>query len=386
MKNYFSSSFRLGVLGGGQLGKMLLAETQKFDIFTCILDASTEAPCAQICNEFHQGSLMDFDTVYNFGKKVDLLTIEIEHVNIEALKKLEDEGLEIYPQPTVLETIQHKGKQKDFFNENNIPTSPYKRFETLDLLKSELPELPFVWKSAQFGYDGTGVKIVRTESDIEELQDTPSITEDLIPFKNELAVIVARNKKGEVKTYPPVEMEFHPEANQVEYVICPARISEKVAAKATKVAMQVANSFEHIGLLAVEMFQTEDDEILVNEVAPRTHNSGHYSIEASYTSQFEQHLRSILNMPLGNTDSKVAGIMVNLVGSEGYSGPVIYENMEQVLAMDGVTPHIYGKKETRPFRKMGHITIVNDDLAEARAQAGIVKNLITVKSKTKNYE
>jgi 5-(carboxyamino)imidazole ribonucleotide synthase len=386
VKNYFSSSFRLGVLGGGQLGKMLLAETQKFDIFTCILDASAEAPCAQICNEFHQGSLMDFDTVYNFGKKVDLLTIEIEHVNIEALKKLEDEGLEIYPQPTVLETIQHKGKQKDFFNENNIPTSPYKRFETLDLLKSELPELPFVWKSAQFGYDGTGVKIVRTESDIEELQDTPSITEDLIPFKNELAVIVARNKKGEVKTYPPVEMEFHPEANQVEYVICPARISEKVAAKATKVAMQVANSFEHIGLLAVEMFQTEDDEILVNEVAPRTHNSGHYSIEASYTSQFEQHLRSILNMPLGNTDSKVAGIMVNLVGSEGYSGPVIYENMEQVLAMDGVTPHIYGKKETRPFRKMGHITIVNDDLAEARAQAGIVKNLITVKSKTKNYE
>ena len=381
MKNYFSSSFRLGVLGGGQLGKMLLTETQKFDIFTCILDASAEAPCAQICNEFHQGSLMDYDTVYNFGKKVDLLTIEIEHVNIEALKKLEEEGLEIYPQPAVLETIQHKGRQKDFFKMNGIPTSPYNRFETLAELKTNLPELPFVWKSAQFGYDGTGVKIVRSEEDINGLQDTPCIAENLIPFKNELAVIVARNKSGEVKTYPPVEMEFHPEANQVEYVICPARISDEVAQKATEVAMKVANSFEHIGLLAVEMFQTEDDEILVNEVAPRTHNSGHYSIEASYTSQFEQHLRSILNMPLGNTESKVAGIMVNLVGSEGYSGPVIYENMEQILAMDGVTPHIYGKKETRPFRKMGHITIVNNDLTEARKQAGIVKNLITVKSK-----
>lgn len=381
MKNYFSSSFRLGVLGGGQLGKMLLTETQKFDIFTCILDASPEAPCAQICNEFHQGSLMDFDTVYSFGKKVDLLTIEIEHVNIDALKKLEKEGLEIYPQPAVLETIQHKGRQKDFFSANAIPTSPFQRFETLEELKTNIPELPFVWKSAQFGYDGTGVKIVRTETDIEGLQDTPCIAENLIPFKNELAVIVARNKNGEVKTYPPVEMEFHPEANQVEYVICPARISDEVALKATEVAMKVANSFEHIGLLAVEMFQTEDDQILVNEVAPRTHNSGHYSIEASYTSQFEQHLRSILNMPLGNTDSKVAGIMVNLVGSEGYSGPVVYENMEQVLAMDGVTPHIYGKKETRPFRKMGHITIVNNDLAEARAQAAIVKDLITVKSK-----
>ena len=381
MKNYFSSSFRLGVLGGGQLGKMLLAETQKFDIYTCILDGSAEAPCAQICNEFHQGSLMDFDTVYNFGKKVDLLTIEIEHVNIEALKKLEKEGLEIYPQPAVLETIQHKGRQKDFFQENNIPTSPYKRFETKEELKKALPELPFVWKSAQFGYDGLGVKIVRTPEDVENLQDTPCIAENLIPFKNELAVIVARNKKGELKTYPPVEMEFHPEANQVEYVICPARISEEVAKKATQIAMQVANSFEHIGLLAVEMFQTEDDQIVVNEVAPRTHNSGHYSIEASYTSQFEQHLRSILNLPLGNTDSKVAGIMVNLVGSEGYTGPVVYENMDKVLAMDGVTPHIYGKKETRPFRKMGHITIVNDNLAEARAQAAIVKGLIKVKSK-----
>ena len=381
MKNYFSSNFRLGVLGGGQLGKMLLTETQKFDIYTVILDGTADAPCAQICNEFHQGSLMDFDTVYNFGKKVDLLTIEIEHVNIDALIKLEAEGLEIYPQPSVLKTIQHKGRQKDFFVENNIPTSPHKRFATLEELKNSSLQFPFVWKSAQFGYDGTGVKIVKSENDLNQLTDTDCIVEDLIPFKNELAVIVARNKSGEIKTYPVVEMEFHPEANQVEYVICPARISEEVALKARTVALKVAEAFEHIGLLAVELFQTVNDEIIVNEVAPRTHNSGHYSIEASYTSQFEQHVRSILNLPLGDPESKVAGIMVNLVGEEGFSGNVVYENMEEILKMDGVTPHIYGKKETRPFRKMGHVTIVNNNLAKARKTAEKVKNTIRVISK-----
>ncbi|MDX1829392.1 MAG: 5-(carboxyamino)imidazole ribonucleotide synthase [Lutibacter sp.] len=378
MKNYFSSNFKLGVLGGGQLGKMLLTETHKFDIYTCILDTSKDAPCAQICNEFYQGSLMDFDTVYNFGKKVDLLTIEIEHVNIDALFKLQEEGLEIYPQPQVLEIIQNKGKQKDFFVENNIPTSPHQRFKRLNELKKGTLKFPFVWKSAQFGYDGTGVKIVKNEADLNTLNDTDCIIEELIPFKNELAVIVARNKNGELKTYPVVEMEFHPEANQVEYVICPARISDEVARKAQDIALKVANSFKHIGLLAVELFQTEDDEILVNEVAPRTHNSGHYSIEASYTNQFEQHVRSILNLPLGNTSSKVAGIMVNLVGEEGYSGNVVYKNMGQILKMDGVTPHIYGKKQTRPFRKMGHVTIVNNNLNEARKIAEKVKNTIRV--------
>ncbi|WP_372792585.1 5-(carboxyamino)imidazole ribonucleotide synthase [Lutibacter sp.] len=381
MKNYFSSNFKLGVLGGGQLGKMLLTETQKFDIYTSILDNSTEAPCAQICNEFHLGSLMDFDTVYNFGKKVDLLTIEIEHVNIEALLKLENEGLEIYPQPSVLQIIQHKGRQKDFFVKNKIPTSPHKRFSTIKKLKNERLKFPFVWKSAQFGYDGTGVKIVKNQNDINTLADVECIIEELIPFKNELAVIVARNKNGEIKTYPVVEMEFHPEANQVEYVICPARISAEVAEKAKNIALKVAESFQHIGLLAVELFQTENDEILVNEVAPRTHNSGHYSIEASYTNQFEQHLRSILNLPLGNTGSKVAGIMVNLVGEEGFSGDVFYENMEEILKMDGVTPHIYGKKQTRPFRKMGHVTVVNNNLNEARKIAEKVKNTIRVISK-----
>lgn len=380
--NYFSSDFKLGILGGGQLGKMLLTETRKFDIQSLVLEPSEEAPARYSCNGFYKGSLMDFDTVYQFGKMVDLLTIEIENVNLDALDKLKEEGLPIYPSPKTLRLIQNKGKQKDYYVSNNIPTSPHLRFVDLNDLRNALAkdelEFPFVWKCAQFGYDGNGVKICRSALDLVKLPDVECIAEEMVPFKNELAVIVARSVSGEVKTYPVVEMEFHPEANQVEYVICPARIDEKVAQKATEVALKVSEAFNHVGLLAVEMFQTEDDEILVNEVAPRPHNSGHYSIEASYTSQFENHLRAILNLPLGNTDSKVAGIMVNLVGEEGYSGQVVYENIEKIMAINGVTPHIYGKRETRPFRKMGHVTIVNENMTEARKIAEEVKNSIRV--------
>lgn len=380
--NYFSSDFKLGILGGGQLGKMLLAETRKFDIQTYVLDASKEAPCQFGATKFFLGSLMDYDTVYQFGKMVDVLTIEIENVNLDALDVLEEEGLKIYPSPKTLRLIQNKGRQKDFYVENNIPTSAHQRFVDLNELKKALEkdelEFPFVWKCAQFGYDGNGVKIVRSTMDLIDLPEVECIAEQMVPFKNELAVIVSRSVSGAVKTYPVVEMEFHPEANQVEYVICPARIDEKVADKAQKIALKVSDAFHHIGLLAVEMFQTEDDEILVNEVAPRPHNSGHYSIEASYTSQFEQHIRAILDLPLGNTDSKVAGIMVNLVGAEGFSGPVVYENIEKIMAINGVTPHIYGKRETRPFRKMGHVTIVNENMTEARKIAEEVKNSIRV--------
>ena len=385
--NYFSSDFKLGILGGGQLGKMLLTETRKFDIQSLVLEPSEEAPARYSCNGFYKGSLMDFDTVYQFGKMVDLLTIEIENVNLDALDKLEEEGLPIYPSPKTLRLIQNKGKQKDYYVSNDIPTSPHQRFVDLNDLRTALTkdelEFPFVWKCAQFGYDGNGVKICRSALDLVKLPDVECIAEEMVPFKNELAVIVARSVSGEVKTYPVVEMEFHPEANQVEYVICPARIDEKVAQKATEVALKVSEAFHHVGLLAVEMFQTEDDEILVNEVAPRPHNSGHYSIEASYTSQFENHLRAILNLPLGKTDSKVAGIMVNLVGEEGYSGQVVYENIEKIMSIDGVTPHIYGKRETRPFRKMGHVTIVNEDMTEARKIAEEVKNSIRVISEVK---
>ena len=380
--NYFSSDFKLGILGGGQLGKMLLSDTRKFDIQTYVLDPSDEAPCKIACNQFFKGDLMDFETVYNFGKLVDVLTFEIELVNLEALVKLEDEGLKVYPSPKTLKLIQNKGIQKDFYIQHTIPTANYKRFPNLksvvfDILDSKL-KLPFVWKCTEFGYDGNGVKVIREISDLDNLANVECIAEEMVPFKNELAVIVCRNPSGDMKTYPVVEMEFHPEANQVEYVICPARIDDKVAEKARAIALNVSEKFNHVGLLAVEMFQTEDDEILVNEVAPRPHNSGHYSIEASYTSQFENHLRAILDLPLGNTDSKVAGIMVNLVGEEGFSGDVIYENIEKILGWDGVTPHIYGKKQTRPFRKMGHVTIVNEDINEARRIAEDVKNTIRV--------
>ena len=380
--NYFSSNFKLGILGGGQLGKMMLYDTRKFDIYTCVLDPSAEAPARLACDEFTVGDLLDFDTVVNFGRTVNVLTIEIENVNVDALETLENEGVKVFPSAKMLRTIQNKGTQKLFYRDNNIPTADFSRFaytsEIDEAIENGGLSYPFVWKSTRFGYDGTGVKVVKHVSDLEHLPNVECIAEDLIRFKNELAVIVARNEKGDLKTYPAVEMEFHPEANQVEYVICPARIPDAIAKKAELVALKSAKAFEHVGLLAVEMFQTETDDIIVNEVAPRPHNSGHYSIEASYTSQFEQHLRCVLGLPLGNTQSKVAGVMVNLVGAEDYTGNVLYKNIEKILAMNGVTPHIYGKKQTRPFRKMGHVTIVNEDITVARDVAEKVKRTIEV--------
>src|SRR5699024_8089732 len=382
MKNYFSSDFKLGILGGGQLGKMLLYETRKYDIQTHVLDPNPEAPSKIACNYFEEGDLLDYETVYNFGKKVDVLTIEIETVNVEALEALEKENVVVFPSSKTLKTIQDKGIQKEFYQENKIPTAAFKNYESkAELLKDveeKQVEFPFVWKSRKGGYDGRGVSVIKTKADLQELSDGACLAEKLIPFKNELAVIVARNSDGEVKTFPVVEMEFHPEANQVEYVICPARIEKTVELKARKLAEKISDTFEHVGLLAVEMFQTEEDEILVNEVAPRPHNSGHYSIEAAFTNQFEQHLRAILNLPLGNTESKVGGVMVNLVGEEGFEGQVHYQNIEKIMKLPGVTPHIYGKKITRPFRKMGHVTIVNKDLSKAREIAEEVKNTIKV--------
>jgi 5-(carboxyamino)imidazole ribonucleotide synthase len=368
--NYFSSNFKLGILGGGQLGKMLLTETRKMDIYTRVMDASMAAPCRIACNEFVQGDLMDYNAVYEFGKQVDVLTIEIENVNVEALKQLEKDGIKVFPSGKTLETIQNKAKQKLFYIDNNLPTAPFTRFAYKDEISTAIEHqvltLPFVWKSAQFGYDGSGVKIVRTEEDLKNLPNVECIAEDIIPFKNELAVIVARNLSGDVRAFPVVEMEFHPEANQVEFVICPARIDGKVAKKAEDIALKVSEALKHVGLLAVEMFQTQEDDILINEVAPRPHNSGHHTIESSFT------------FPLGRTDSKVGGIMVNLVGAEGFSGNVVYQNIEAIMNMDGVTPHIYGKKQTRPFRKMGHVTIVNENINEARKVAAEVKVQIKV--------
>ena len=382
---FFSSNKILGILGGGQLGKMLLYTTRQWDVTTHVLDPNPSAPARLACNLFVKGDLMDFDTVYAFGKQVDVLTIEIENVNVEALKKLEQEGVQIYPQPHVLETIQNKCRQKKFYEHHQIPTAPFSEFENLEQLNEAVAKgqlsFPFVWKSAAMGYDGYGVSIVRSNADIAALQAGPCMAEEFVPFDKELAVIVCRNPSGEIATYPVVEMEFHPTANQVEYVLCPARIDSILATKARKIAMQVSAAYGHVGLLAVELFLTQDGEILVNEVAPRPHNSGHYTLEASYTSQFEQHLRALLNLPMGQTDSMVSAVMVNLVGKTGHQGNVFYKNIDQILTLEGVSPHIYGKKETRPFRKMGHVTIVHPKIETARSIAEQVKETVEVISK-----
>jgi 5-(carboxyamino)imidazole ribonucleotide synthase len=382
---FFSSKQTIGILGGGQLGKMLLNTTRQWDLQTKVMDPSAEAPARIACNHFFQGDLMDYQTVVDFGKEVDVLTIEIENVNADALATLEQQGVKVYPQAAVLKVIQNKCHQKQFYQKNKIPTASFQLFNSKEELKDAvgrgLISFPFVWKSESMGYDGYGVQIVRSNQNLEEIKEGACMAEELVAIEKELGIIVCRTPKGETRCYPCVEMEFHPEANQVEYVLSPARISKEVAKKAEEIALAVSKAFQHVGLLAVELFLTKDGEIWVNEVAPRPHNSGHYSIEASYTSQFEQHIRALLDLPLGNTANKVSGVMVNLVGKEGHNGPVHYKNIEHILAIEGVNPHIYGKKETRPFRKMGHITIVNKELSVARKIAEDVKETIEVITK-----
>lgn len=372
----FSSDFRLGILGGGQLGKMMLYTTRKWDVQTYVMDKDDTAPAFEGCTVFFEGDIMDYEAVMEFGRQVDVLTIEIENVNVQALQDLEDEGIAVSPSAKVLNMIRNKATQKTFYEEYNIPTAPFEILEAAD--SNTKRDFPFIWKSAEGGYDGKGVKVIRSKADLIDLPAVECIYEDMVDFEMELAVIVARNAKGDMKTYPVVEMEFHPEANQVEYVICPARITDDVSKKARDLALKVSTAFDHVGLLAVEMFLTKTGEILVNEVAPRPHNSGHYSIEGAVTDQFEQQVRCVLNLPLGSTDTVLPAVMVNLVGAEGHKGNVIYDGIEDILAMDGVTPHIYGKKETRPFRKMGHVTIVAKEIEKARELAEVVKGKIKV--------
>ena len=385
MTHYFSSDFKLGILGGGQLGKMMLYDTRKFDIQTYVMDPNPEAPSKIACNHFETGDLMDYDRVMEFGKQVDLLTFEIESVNVKALEDLEAYGVKVYPSAATLNKIQNKSVQKEFYKANQIPTADFMTYPSLDALKKDVSEgkvnFPFVWKSSTGGYDGKGVSVIKSKKNLEALPDGDCLVEELIDFKTEIAVIVARNVSGNIKTYPVVEMEFHPEANQVEYVLCPARIEPSIAEKARNLAQLVSNSFEHVGLLAIEMFLTQDDNIIVNEVAPRPHNSGHFSIEGSYTNQFEQHLRAILDLPLGETLSKTNSVMVNLVGDKNHTGDVVYQGIQTIMDMPGVTPHIYGKKQTRPFRKMGHVNIIHSDIKEARKIAEHVKSTIKVISK-----
>ena len=380
MNQPFYGNFKLGVLGGGQLGRMLIQEAINYNISVGILDPDDNAPCKEIASEFKKGSLNDFDTVYTFGKQVDLLTIEIENVNVEALEKLEKEGLKVYPQPSVLRMIQDKGLQKNFYKENNIPTADFFLIENKDEILKYASYFPLMQKLRKGGYDGKGVTKLSDVKKLEKAFIEPSVLEKLIDFEKEISVIVARNASGEIKTFPVVEMDFNPEANLVEFLFSPADISNELIIKATEIAHEVASKSGIIGLLAVEMFVTKQGEILVNEIAPRPHNSGHQTIEGNITSQYEQHLRAILDLPLGSTKITLPSVMINLLGEKGFEGDAQYEGLEDVLKIEGVNIHLYGKKTTKPFRKMGHVTVVDESLEVARQKAKMVKEKLKIKA------
>lgn len=381
-QNYYSSNFTLGIVGGGQLGKMLLQETRRLDIATNVLDPSPVAPCRIGCNAFTQGSLTDYDSVLSFGRNCDVITIEIENINTDALKQLASEGKKVFPQPEVIELIKSKITQKEFYAKNSIPTAAFQVFQSKQDLLAAFEQdkftLPSVWKVATGGFDGRGVEVLKEARQLQTLPDAPCLIEELVPFEKELAVVVARSASGEVKAFPTVEMDFHPTANLVEYVFSPGLIPANVSEQARSLAVHVAEKLGVVGILAVEMFITQNGKLLINEVAPRVHNSGHLSIEGNYSSQFDQHLRAILDLPLGETATLKPAVMVNLVGEENHTGPVCYEGIEEIMKMPGVYVHLYGKAETRPFRKMGHVTIIADELNQARERAKVVKETIKV--------
>ncbi|MFC5284710.1 5-(carboxyamino)imidazole ribonucleotide synthase [Pedobacter alpinus] len=374
------SQTRLGILGGGQLGRMLIQETINYNISVSILDPDADAPCKNICDYFEVGSLGDYETVYNFGKNLDLITIEIEKVNIEALEELEKEGVLVYPQPRIIRLIQDKGLQKQFFKENDIPSSPFQIFNTKEQLIEANLHFPYIQKLRKDGYDGKGVKKIENETDLENAFEQPSLVENLIDFEKEIAVIVARNPNGEIKTFPMVEMDFNPDANLVEFLISPSTYSFEIQQNAEEIAKHIAESLNFVGVLAVEMFLTKDHQILVNELAPRPHNSGHQTIEGNFTSQFGQHIKAIFNLPLGNTDAIANAVMINILGEKGYEGVAEYKGLEEILKKEGVYIHLYGKKYTKPFRKMGHITIIDEDRQQAIEKAKFVKETFKVKA------
>ena len=372
----------LGILGGGQLGKMVLDVSNRWGLKVYVLDSNIECPSSKLCSKFFVGDLMDFDTVVQFGQNVDLITIEIENVNVEALKFLESKGKKVFPQPRVIEIIQDKSKQKEFYIDNEIPTSSFRSCNGIEELKSLISKgeisYPFIWKASKMGYDGYGVNKISDNKSLEKLSDCHCIVEELISIKKELSVMVGLRESGEILNYPVVEMEFNKDSNQVEYILSPAQISQELKIKAEKLACNIAEKFKICGIVAVEMFLTNQDEILVNEVAPRPHNSYHFSIEGSYTSQFEQFLRAILDLPLGSTKILQNSVMVNLVGEKNSKGIVEYKNFDQIIGIEGVNPHIYGKLETKPNRKMGHITIINEDIEIAKTIAKEIKETIII--------
>lgn len=374
------SGKKLAILGGGQLGRMLIQEAINWNGNIAVLDPDPNAPCKDLVAEFTCGKLTDYDTVMHFAADADVVTIEIEHVNVDALEALEKQGKKVFPQPHILRMIQDKGLQKQFYREHGIPTAPFELVGNKEEIHQHRSSFPFMQKLRKGGYDGKGVTPLRDDNDLNTAFDAPSVLEKFVNFKKEISVIVARNEKGDIKSFPVVDMEFNPEANLVEFLFSPADVSADVEQKAQQIAIQVADKLGITGLLAVEMFLTQEDEVLVNEIAPRPHNSGHQTIEGNYTSQYEQHLRAIFNLPLGSTDIIQPSVMVNLLGEKGYEGQARYEGIEECLSMEGVYVHLYGKKITKPFRKMGHVTVLHPDLELAKAKAYHVKNTLKVKA------
>lgn len=377
-ENYLKKT--VGILGGGQLGRMVIQSAINYNIAIHILDPDDSAPCRDICQQFTQGDLKDYDTVYAFGKSCDIITIEIEHVNTDALTRLQQEGKKVFPQPHIIALIQDKRRQKQFYKENQIATADFILTADKAEVFTHIDFLPAVHKLGKEGYDGRGVQLLKSHTDLEKAFDAPGLLEKWVNFDKELAVIVARNEAGQLTTFPVVECAFHPVHNLVEFLFSPADVSEVIAEKAKQLAIDVIEKLNMVGILAVELFVTKEGELLVNEIAPRPHNSGHHTIEANYISQFEQHLRAILNMPLGNTDTRCPAAMVNLLGEAGYTGEVVVEGMDACLAEPGVYIHLYGKKITKPFRKMGHVTVLADDLATLRVKAAKVKDTLKIKA------
>ena len=382
--NFFSSKFKIGILGGGQLGKMLLFDSKRYDLHTKVMDPNKDAPCSNIADEFIVGNLNDYNDVITFGKLVDIITIEIENVNTEALEYLEKIGKKVYPPSKAIKIIQNKCEQKIFYKSNDLPTASFTNYSSLANLKEDLKresiEFPFVWKSAKFGYDGKGVKIINKPDDLDSISDGLCLVEEKVFIKKEISVIVSRNVEGKMKCFPVVEMEFNDTSNLVEYVMCPADISNEIATRAYKIAQNISEKLEMVGLLAVELFITDDNKILINEVAPRPHNSGHHTIECCITSQFDQHIRSILNLNPGKTDIIIPGIMVNLIGENKIEGDALYKNINHIFDFPGVYIHIYGKKKSRLNRKMGHITIVNKEISKAIEIGKKIKKKVKVTS------
>lgn len=377
-KVWYGKKAKLGVLGGGQLGRMLIQVAVNYDVHVYVMDSSKTAPCGRLAYDFVEGDIQSYEDVIAFGKDKDVVTVEIEHVNVDALEFLEKKGVKVFPQSRILRLIQDKGLQKQFYQEHNIPTAPFHFIKNREDLASYQSELPFVQKLRKGGYDGKGVKVISSAAQLQEGFDEPSLIESKVDFKKELSVIVARNEQGEVSAFPVVECEFNEQLNLVEFLFSPADISSEIEEKAIQLGKKVIQDLNLTGLLAVELFLTQDNQLLVNEVAPRTHNSGHHTIECNFVSQFEQHLRAILGLPLGNTELRTAGVMINLIGEEGYEGNAQYDGLEEVMKIKGVYVHLYGKQETKPGRKMGHITLVDTTIEEAKEKARKIQKMIKV--------